>query len=216
MSTSGASGAAATLAESWPEWPTGGPKSSSAAAPALPSPQEYSGLAQAPKDETLAAWCPELKDLPAGGAVKFTDLLRGLPPRDMRPPMSELARLGQAQLSRFELRQDGHKPPPPPEPAAPKITLADNIMNMAIALFEAKPRHVAPANWLAPDPRTVSKKALACDLLKAVSHLQLWRARIPECREIIDRLLATLERYGEKRDARKRKRAAEVPAAAQN
>ena len=129
MATSGAatSGAAPTLADSWPEWPSGGPKTSGAAAPALPSPQEYSGLVQAPKDETLAAWCPELKDLPAGGAVKFTDLLRGLPPRDMRPPMSELARLGSAQLSRFELRQDGHKPPPPPEPEPPKVSHTDNI-----------------------------------------------------------------------------------------
>ena len=197
MSTSGA---AATLAESWPDWPEG--SSAAAPAPARPSPSE-SGLAQSPKDETLAAWCPQLKDLPAGGAVKFTDLLRGLPPRDMRPPMSELARLGPAQLSRFELRQDGHKPPPPPEPAAPKITLADNIMNMAIALFDARPKRVAPANWLAPDPRTVGKKALAGDLLNAVGVLQRWRVEFPECAEIIGHLLEALQAYKEKRDQRK-------------
>ena len=203
MSSGAAAEGSSTLADSWPEWPTGGPKSSGAAAPALPSPQEYSGLAQAPKDETLAAWCPELKDLPASGAVKFTDLLRGLPPRDMRPPMSELARLGPAQLSRFELRQDGHKPPPPPEPAAPEITLADNIMNMAIALFDARPKRVAPANWLAPDPRTVGKKALAGDLLNAVGVLQRWRVEFPECAEIIGHLLEALQAYKEKRDQRK-------------
>ena len=121
----------------------------------------------------------------------------------MRPPMSELARLGPAQLSRFELRQDGHKPPPPPEPAAPKITLADSIMNMAIALFDAKPRHVAPGNWLAPDPRTVGKKALAGDLLNAVGVLQRWRVEFPECAEIIGHLLEALQAYKEKRDQRK-------------
>jgi len=202
--TSGAASAAAesssTLAAGWPDWPEG--SSAAAPAPALPSPQEYSGLA-APKDETLAAWCPELKDLPAGGAVKFTDLLRGLPPRDMRPPMSELARLGPAQLSRFELRQDGHKPPPPPEPAAPKVTLADNIMTLAIALFDGKPAHVHPGDWLTTDPRTVPRKALPGELLKVVDTLQRWRAAYPECDEIFGRLLTALQAYKEKRDARK-------------
>ena len=200
MTSGAAAEGSSTLAAGWPDWPEG--SSAAAPAPALPSSQEYSNLA-APKDETLAAWCPELKDLPAGGAVKFTDLLRGLPPRDMRPPMSELARLGPAQLSRFELRQDGHKPPPPPEPAAPKITLADNIMNMAIALFDARPKRVAPANWLAPDPRTVGKKALAGDLLNAVGVLQRWRVEFPECAEIIGHLLEALQAYKEKRDQRK-------------
>ena len=45
-------------------------------------------------------------------------------------------------------------------------------------------------------------------------RLQHWRGPYPACKEIIARLLATLERYAEKRDARKRKRdAEEVPAA---
>ena len=201
MTSGAAAEGSSTLAAGWPDWPEG--SSAAAPAPALPSPSEYFGLRETPKDETLAAWCPELKDLPASGAVKFTDLLRGLPPRDMRPPMSELARLGPAQLSRFELRQDGHKPPPPPEPAAPKITLAGNIMNMAIALFDARPKRVAPANWLAPDPRTVGKKALAGDLLNAVGVLQRWRVEFPECAEIIGHLLEALQAYKEKRDQRK-------------
>ena len=200
MTSGAAAESSSTLAAGWPDWPEG--SSAAAPAPALPSPQEYSGLA-APKDETLAAWCPELRDLPAGGAVKFTDLLRGLPPRDMRPPMSELARLGPAQLSRFELRQDGHKPPPPPEPEPPKITHTDNIMALAIALFDARPRRVAPANWLAPDPRTVGKKALAGYLLNAVGVLQRWRVEFPECAEIIGHLLEALQAYKEKRDQRK-------------
>ena len=179
---------------------------SGAAAPALPSPEAYSGLAQAPKDETLAAWCPELKDLPAGGAVKFTDLLRGLPPRDMRPPMSELARLGPAQLSRFELRQDGHKPPPPPEAppaAAPSMSRTDNIMAIAIELFDAKPKRVAAKDWLTPDPRTYAKKALANDLLGVMGLLQQWHGQYPECAEIIGRLVDRLQSYKQKRDERK-------------
>ena len=200
MTSGAAAESSSTLAAGWPDWPEG--SSAAAPAPALPSPQEYSGLA-APKDETLAAWCPELRDLPAGGAVKFTDLLRGLPPRDMRPPMSELARLDPAQLPRFELRQDGHKPPPPPEPEPPKITHTDNIMALAIALFDARPRRVAPANWLAPDPRTVGKKALAGYLLNAVGVLQRWRVEFPECAEIIGHLLEALQAYKEKRDQRK-------------
>ena len=201
MTSGAAAEGSSTLAAGWPDWPEG--SSAAAPAPALPSPSEYFGLRETPKDETLAAWCPELKDLPAGGAVKFTDLLRGLPPRDMRPPMSELARLGSAQLSRFELRQDGHKPPPPPEPEPPKVSHTDNIMACAIALFDGKPAHVHPGDWLTTDPRTVPRKALPGELLKVVDTLQRWRAAYPECDEIFGLLLTALQNYKEKRDQRK-------------
>jgi hypothetical protein len=76
-------------------------------------------------------------------------------------------------------------------------------MTLAIALFDARPAHVHPGDWLTTDPRTVPRKALPGELLKVVDTLQRWRAAYPERAEIFDRLLEALQRYKEKRDQRK-------------
>jgi hypothetical protein len=94
----------------------------------------------------------------------------------------------------------------------PKV---DTIVALAVELFDARPMLVPPENWLKPNPRTIPKKAVAHDLLKAVDLLHAWRdpidgpaAGYPETREIIDRLLAALQNYSEERNAYKQQRAA--------
>ena len=168
---------------------------------APPRPEEYAALSRAPADATLAAWWPELRELPAAKPVRFAALLRGLPPRDMRPPPSELRRLDPAALRGFELKPWTPPQAPAPEeapPAAAAATKTDRIMALAIELFEAKPANVQPIDWLNPDPRTLPKRALATSLIGALDQLRAWREQYAGQRDVIDRLLAALQSYSDK------------------
>ena len=90
-----------------------------------------------------------------------------------------------------------------------KSEAEDALEVSAVELFDARPMLVPPENWLKPNPRTIPKKAVAHDLLKAVDLLQAWRdpidgpaAGYPETCEIIDRLLAALQTYNDRRSSR--------------
>ena len=87
-----------------------------------------------------------------------------------------------------------------------ELEMTDKIKELAIVVFDSKPFFLPSHDWLDPDPRAFPGKVLAGDLLEWVGLLWSLRGplrnKYPECREIIDRLLAALQSYNDRRSAR--------------